>query len=53
MYIAMTLLYWTQSSILGFLNALVQTSSGPNEKVYHQQEILKAGFDPELVKQVS
>lgn len=42
----------TQSCILSFLNALVQTTSDPNEKVYHQQEILRAGFDPELVEQV-
>ena len=42
----------TQSCILSFLNALVQTTTDPNEKVYHQQEILRAGFDPELVEQV-
>ncbi|XP_065846730.1 formin-like protein 3 [Oscarella lobularis] len=39
-----------QTSVLVFLNTLVHSTSRMNDRIFFQQEILRAGFDPDLIQ---
>ena len=43
----------SQASALCFINTLCHTSKKMNIRIFHQQEILAAGFDPDFIERVS
>lgn len=41
-----------QAAVVRFINTVVQVAKGPNAKVFHQQEFLGAGFNPDEMEKV-
>ena len=41
-----------QAAVVCFINTVVQVAKGTNTKVFHQQEFLGAGFNPDEMEKV-